>query len=112
MIVYYWIHKRCTLHWSPRFRSSVRDRAGPRRSPPARIYLVQHYNTHLFTVQIASWLPTCVVITSLSLDKKCPTLYPLRASRQNRLKCILGTELFEKVNIDVRYYTHIQMVLV
>ena len=47
----------------------------------------------------------CSLKKYLSLDKKCPTLNPLRASRQNRLKCILGTELFEK-KIDVRYYTH------
>lgn len=48
----------------------------------------------------------CSLKKYLSLDKKCPTLNPLRASRQNRLKCILGTELFEKKKIDVRYYTH------
>lgn len=39
-------------------------------------------------------------------DKRNVHFHPLRASQTNRLKCILGTELFEeKKNIDVLYYT-------
>lgn len=37
-------------------------------------------------------------------DKPNVHFHPLRASQTNRLKCILGTELFEK-KIDVLYYT-------